>query len=138
MRYSTVLFPWLCLLAVSLGCSSGGEFPTAPVKGKVTYKGKEVPNGTVMFVPDKGPAATGEIGKDGTYTLATYGKDDGAVMGRHKVTITALEAMGDQLPEARSPTPGSILPDKYLNQDTSGLTFEVKSGDNVANFEIGD
>lgn len=133
-----VLLAGVCLLALSSGCSGGGGFPTAPVTGKVTSKGKEVPNGTVLFIPDSGPAATGEIGKDGTYSLGTYGKTDGAVLGHHKVAITALEEMGDALLEARSPTPASILPNKSLNQDTSGLTFDVKSGDNVANFEIKD
>lgn len=133
MKWSVVC---LFLVALLSGCSGGGEFPTSPVKGKVTYKGKALPTGTVMFVPDSGPPAYGNIDKEGNYTLGTYGEKDGAVMGKHKVSITALEEMGDVLPEARSGTPPSLIPDKYSNIDNSGLTFEVKSGDNEANFEL--
>lgn len=127
---------WLLGLAACWGCSRGGELPTAPVTGKVTYKGKPVPSGTVMFVPEKGPAATGEIAKDGTYTLSTYSKNDGAVLGKHKIAITALADMGDRLPEEQSPLPPPLIPDKYLNQDTSGLTAEIKEGPNTVDLDL--
>jgi hypothetical protein len=109
-----------------LGCSKKTGMPTAPVVGKVTYRGKPVPTGTVMFTPDEGPAATGNIAPDGTYRLTTYREGDGAVIGRHKVTITALQDMGNLLPEQRSPTPPPLVPVKYLSAETSGLTAEVK------------
>jgi hypothetical protein len=55
-----------CLpLAVALllvGCSGETRFSTAKVRGKISYRNKPVPNGTVMFVPEGDlPAATGEI-----------------------------------------------------------------------------
>jgi len=125
--------------AVAIGCTKKGGLATAPVSGKVTYRGKAVPTGTVMFVPSEGPAATGEIGTDGTYKLTTCHPDDGAVIGKHKVTITALQGMGDALPEQRSPTPPPLIPAKYLNDETSGLTAEVKAGTkNEVNFELKD
>ncbi len=131
-------------LAVSVlltiaGCAKKGGMETAPVSGKVMYRGKALPTGTVMFVPGEGPAATGEIGKDGTYKLTTYRPDDGAVIGTHKVTITALQGMEGALPEVRSGTPGPLVPAKYLNGDTSGLTAEVKpKTNNEVNFELKD
>ena len=130
----------LCLLSLVLlfGCTRGGDLPTAPVSGKVTYKGKPVPSGTVMFVPEKGPPATGEIGKDGSYSLGTYGKNDGAVLGKHKIAVTAVADMSDRLPEDRNPLPPPIVPSKYLSQDTSELTFEVKQGKNVADLDLKD
>lgn len=130
----------ICIFVVALaflaGCSSKRGLETAPVSGKVTYKGKPLPNGTVMFVPGEGPAATGEIDKDGNYQLTTYAAGDGAVLGNHKVSITALADIGSALPEQRNPTPPSLLPAKYLSHDTSGLTVEVKRGNNEANFEL--
>ena len=87
--------------AVLAGCSKNGGLITAPVKGKVTFKGKPLPNGTVMFVPGEGPAATGEIGSDGAYRLTT-GSIDGAVLGNHKISITALADIGSALPEQRN------------------------------------
>jgi hypothetical protein len=104
----------------------------------VTYKGKPVPTGTVMFVPEKGPAATGEIGKDGTYSLSTYGKNDGAVLGKHKIAVTALADMSGRMPEDRNPLPPPIVPEKYLDQDRSGLTAEIKEGPNTVNLELKD
>ena len=130
--------PWLLALAICWGCAKSGELPTAPVTGKVTYKGKPVPNGTVMFVPEKGPAATGEIGTDGTYTLTTYSKNDGAVLGKHKIAVTALADMSGRMPEDRNPLPPPIVPEKYLDQDKSGLTREIKEGPNTVNLELKD
>jgi hypothetical protein len=123
-------------LSFLAGCSSKRGLETAPVKGKITFKGKPLPNGTVMFVPGEGPAATGEIDKDGNYRLTTYSTGDGAVLGNHKVSITALADIGTALPEQRNPLPPSLVPDKYLSHETSGLTFEVKRGNNEANFEL--
>ena len=132
------------LVAVSLllfiaGCAKKGGLETAPVSGKVTYRGKALSTGTVMFVPGEGPAATGEIGNDGTYKLTTYKTDDGAVIGLHKVTITALQGMDGALPELRSGTPGPLVPAKYLNAESSGLTADVKpKTNNEVNFDLKD
>lgn len=129
----------LATMAFVAGCSSSGGLPTAKVTGKVTYRDKPVPNGTVMFVPegDK-PAATGEIQPDGTYELSTYGAGDGAVLGPHTVMITAVAEMADALPEQRSGTPALLVPLKYANNNTSGLTAEVKDEPNTFNFDLKD
>jgi hypothetical protein len=132
-----ILLPLLVLVLIS-GCGSSG-LTTAPVRGKITYKGKPVPNGTVTYVPDGDkPAATGEIQPDGTYVLTTYDSGDGAVLGKHSIMIIAQEDMAGRLPEERSPTPGLIVPEKYTNFAGSGLTAEVKQGDNVFDFELKD
>jgi len=124
---------------IASGCSSKSGLETAPVSGKVTYRGKALPTGTVMFVPTAGPAATGEISSDGSYKLTTYAAGDGAVIGSHKVTITALQGMGDALPEQRSATPPPLVPAKYLSDTTSGLVAEVKpKTKNEVNFDLKD
>ena len=139
MRATVLLFSALLAAAVISGCGKKGGLETAPVSGKVTYRGKPLTTGTVMFVPGEGPAATGEINSAGVYKLTTYTSGDGAVIGKHKVTITALQGMGDALPEQRSPTPPPLIPAKYLNDGTSGLTAEVKPGtNNEVNFELTD
>jgi hypothetical protein len=125
-------------LMLVVGCGPKGDMATAPVKGKVTYNGAPLPSGTVMFVPEQGPAATGEIRPDGTYSLGTYGTNDGAVLGNHKVSITAIADMGDMLPEAQSPTPPPLVPQKYLSHESSGLVVEVKSGTNEVDFDLTD
>lgn len=118
-----------------LGCNSD-RLPTAPVRGKVTYQGKELTHGTVMFVPEKGPAATGEIQRDGTYVLKTYRDGDGAVLGRHTVAITVLEDTSGRLPEERTPLPKMLLPPKYSNNKQSGVTANVEDKDNVIDLPL--
>ncbi len=131
-------FSLVASLTLAVGCGPKGDRATAPVKGQITYNGEPLPTGTVMFVPEQGPAATGEIRPDGTYSLGTYGTNDGAVLGNHKVSITAIADMGDMLPEAQSPTPPPLIPQKYLSHESSGLVAEVKSGTNELNFDLTD
>jgi hypothetical protein len=124
----------VCLLA---GCGSG-QLKTAVVRGTVTFNGKAVPNGTISFVPASGPTATGEIQPDGSYTLTTYHKGDGAVLGQHTVVIVALEDMSKRLPEERNPLPPPIIPLKYTSLATSDLRADVKDEENTINFSLED
>jgi hypothetical protein len=124
----------VCLLA---GCGENRP-KTAVVQGTVTYKGKPVPNGSVNFVPAEGPAATGEIGPDGSYRLTTFRKGDGAVLGTHKVVIVAMQDVSGQAVEARSPLPPPIVPVKYTSLATTDLTAEVKDQENTINFDLKD
>jgi hypothetical protein len=105
----------LCLAIVGCGSLSTAQgAPTLPVKGKVTYKGKPLTKGTITFQPEgAGKDATGEIQPDGTFVLTTYKKDDGAVVGKHRVTIDKTDA---------------TVPAKYGGPGTSKLDVEVSSG----------
>jgi hypothetical protein len=141
------------LLAMVLtGCSGGPRL--GKVSGKVTFKGKPVPTGTIMFYPDAGPAAVGAIGPDGTYTLTTIKPGDGAVVGSHRVTIQAttvgpgsladpssfeeeLQFAQRQDPKAKVLVPGKvewIVPEKYSRPDTTDLTATVQPGTNSIDF----
>ncbi|MDR3622851.1 MAG: hypothetical protein P4L85_26090 [Paludisphaera borealis] len=84
---------------------------TVPVQGKVTYKGKPLTHGTVVFEPDAGREAHGEIGPDGGYTLSTFKAGDGAVAGKHRVSISGLNKKD--------------LPLKYHAPSSSAIEFEV-------------
>jgi hypothetical protein len=78
-----------CALAVG-GCSSGAPYAEssrkeATVTGRVTSQGKPVTTGKVIFDPaninrPNEPAATAEIGKDGTYEVKT-------LIGANRVTV---------------------------------------------------
>ena len=128
----------LCTAVLLCGCSQRGE-ATAIVRGKVTYNGKPVPNGTVNFIPTRGATtATGEIHPDGSYALTTYKPGDGAVLGTHKVVVVAMQDMGNRLPENRTPLPPPIVPVKYTSLATSDLTAEVEKKENTINFDLRD
>lgn len=126
------------LALVFAGCG-GGQERTAQVNGKVTYNNNPVTHGTVTFVPESGgPPATGEIKPDGSFSMTTYSSGDGAVLGKHKVVIVAMEDMEGKLPEARNPTPPPIVPAKYTSPSTTPLTTEVKDEDNEPVFDLKD
>ncbi len=90
MNRIRVLAAWLILSALVLplvGCSEPEK--TAKVSGKVTYKEKPVPGGTVTFINDKGKIGSATIESNGTYSSSNVpyghvkvGKEMGKEMGR--------------------------------------------------------
>jgi hypothetical protein len=139
-----------------LGCSEGPEL--GEVEGRVTFQGQPVTQGMVIFQPKNGPAAIGEIDKEGHFTLTTLSPGDGALVGDHQVAIQATtvgagqiaepESMEEELNAARaggSPgkylVPGKVqwlVPEKYSRAESSGLTATVNPGQNVVDFELPD
>lgn len=132
-----------------LGCGSGLP-ETAPVTGKVTINGQAVQSGKITFYPAEGRPAMGEIGSDGTFRLTTFADGDGAVLGKHKVTIKATQVTGtppprsfeEELARAKEKTPMTasvvewIVPEKYARQESTPLEREVKRGENLINFVL--
>lgn len=125
--------PAILIAAVTLlfvGCHRGPQL--APVTGKVMYNGQPLSFGVVQFQSASGQPARGEIQSDGTFSLSTYRPGDGAVVGTHRVRVTCYES---QRPGTK-PTGGeqtlgkSLIPLNYTLFDQSGLTAEVKAGEN--------
>jgi hypothetical protein len=104
---------------VLVGCEA--EPPQlAPVHGNVYFKKAPLGGGIIVFTPDAvrngdGPISHAEIQPDGSYVLSSD-RGMGAVPGWHLVTITAFG-------EGASP-----LPDRYGDPEQSGLSFEIKPG----------
>jgi hypothetical protein len=111
---------------VVAGC--GPEFPLAEVSGKVTVNGKPLPEGTVLFVPQAGPAGVSDLGEDGSYKMQSRKPGDGALIGIHKVAI--MPPFRPKLANAPK------VPSKYRDPSTSGLTAEVKKGENHLDFDL--
>lgn len=138
---SNIISTCVVLLALSVisGCAEQiDKKPTAPVKGVVTYEGKPLETGEVVFFPDSGEQiAHGKIQPDGSFQLTTYEEGDGAFPGTHKVTIISerdMEGVSAEDPEAALEP--SFIPLKYNMQKTSGLTAVVKEGGNEINFDL--
>ena len=129
-------------VALLMGC--GPDYPDCvPVSGKVTFEGEPVTQGTITFYPDGGRAAMGEIQPDGTYVLTTFEPGDGAVPGRHTVTIKSTEVSGapaptsfeEELAMGQGDAAGAafapadqirwLVPESFSRRETSGLEAEV-------------
>ncbi len=97
-----------------------------PVQGKVTQRGKPLTFGAVIVQPDVGPPAIGTIQPDGSFRLATEGRE-GVVVGKHKVAITCYdtEAPG-HAPDPKGRLGKLLIPSKYIHTQTSGLVVDVK------------
>lgn len=147
------------LAAVTLlcfGCSSEklDRPPLYKVSGVVTYKGEPVTGADITFV-NEGRSAFGRTNDKGEYKLTTFSSNDGAVEGKHSVSIVQIPivaptaALPDVESEAYQPPgigeatmpegPKSTLPKKYADVASSGLVGVVnKEGDNVINFDLTD
>jgi hypothetical protein len=135
MPRNVLLVPLLFGFGALAGCSNGR--PVARVSGVVTYGGKPVPHGTVLFMPaDSGPPAYGNLDADGHYTLSTYSHGDGAVLGKHSVRITAREPLTPEMLNNAAITPKQLVPSKYGDPRTSNLTAEVEKRDNQIDFTL--
>ncbi|HEY1375886.1 MAG TPA: hypothetical protein VGF55_03795 [Gemmataceae bacterium] len=75
------------------GCAQPGM---APVKGRVMFKGRPVPDAAVTFNPvpqtqgalESGKPGTGWTNAEGQFTLSTYKPYDGAFVGQHRVAVS--------------------------------------------------
>lgn len=133
-------FPFLVGLAVLLLFSTGcgtGRSKLARVSGKVTYKGQPVSNAVITFLPSaSSPPATADIQADGTYSLRTPNVGEGAVLGSHVVVmVTRWQGLATGTEEHKPPSL-VVIPPKYSDPSTSGLTAEVQEGDNTINFDL--
>jgi len=124
-------------LVLAAGCSGGGggsKFATAEVSGKVLFKGKPLPGGSVSFLPDKtgGVAATATIDEQGNYKIT-------APVGPVRISVDNRMLQqkaphGHILKRPGADDPSLIkgqyvaLPEKYYSPDSSGLTYTVEGG----------
>lgn len=150
---SRALLHIVCIAAagIMLGCGSGGGISgTAPVSGKVTYKGQPVAGASIGFYSDaaEGRVAVATSGADGSYELMTL-DSKGALPGKYSVTVKKTEippeltkevSMEEAAANANKPLPlpKELLPSKYGTPANSPLKFEIKSGSNTIDLPLAD
>ena len=155
-------FTILCLCLV-MGCGTAVD-PTYQVTGTVTLDGKPVDGAVISFVPqtptDVTDAAAGTTKPDGTYVLSTFVAGDGAKDGQYAIRVSkyvnkdgsVVETEPEPAPGAEpvrfegygkganpmtsAPLPKNVLPKKYEQQETSGLSFKVEKKPNIYNIEL--
>jgi hypothetical protein len=119
------------------GCGRSGP-TTIPIRGEVTFKGaplKDVPQGLVHYIPKSsdGRQASGRLQPDGSFVLTTLQNGDGVMPGEYDIVVSAYSARAElsreQVEAAHGvvPKPGLIIPEKYTEPTTSGLSDTVNS-----------
>jgi hypothetical protein len=126
-----------CVLLLTTGCGgSKRSVEHVNVTGKVTYNGKPVTGGQIMFVSKDGFASTGRIDENGNYTI-------NAPLGEVKITVDnrMLQSQNPMAMKAREhkragrpgysaegePIQGKYveIPDKFTKAETTPLTWTV-------------
>ncbi|MFH1300687.1 MAG: carboxypeptidase-like regulatory domain-containing protein [Planctomycetota bacterium] len=160
MRFAFVFkktFLAAILLFLFTGCGGGdtgdgfsGE--RGQVSGTITLDGQPLEEGCqVIFIAQEGSyTAGGLVQADGKYTL-TYSDPNGLPTGIYEVQLTApIEPQSDapadptKMAESIQLGPKKVsgaanhdpFPSKYASATTSMLKFDVKPGENTADFKL--
>jgi hypothetical protein len=115
-------------LGLLVGCGSG-EPSTYRVSGTVSWQGRAVEDGDIIFTPKDGGAAprAGKIAA-GSYELR-------AASGQHRVEIFATRESGQPDPVMNAKPRDQYIPAQYNSQST--LSAAVQAGDaNQIHFDL--
>src|SRR5262245_3750967 len=150
------------LLSVALawvvfaGCSYSSRPTTYRVTGTVTMQGKPVAGAAVIFVPTAadGEAASAITDSEGKYALTTWQAGDGARPGEYRVKVSkqdvaavdpskmvknlSIEEEQKIYVENKKPPPPakSLIPSKYLDESSSGLSHTVPNSSSTFDIEL--
>jgi hypothetical protein len=122
MRFNTAISNWAVFVAAltcftMTGC--GDSRPKrVPISGSVVIDGAPLKAGSIMFIhPDSRPSI-GSIDPSGHFTLSCYEPGDGAIIGKHRVKVTACQALSERSNQWYAPK-------KYADANSSGLEVDV-------------
>lgn len=137
VRWACGSFLLICLLVSSEGCGSGKKksIKHQEVTGKVTYQGKAVTGGRVVFFNEEGFNGEGVIDESGNYSIS-------APVGNVKIMVDNKMLQSGQREAATKgagPRPGGEepkpikgkyvqLPQQYSQPDKTDLSYTVKDG----------
>ncbi|MBL9165427.1 MAG: hypothetical protein JNL18_22055 [Planctomycetaceae bacterium] len=122
------------VVALLLGCDAGAPVACHPVRGSVTRDGKPVGEALVVLHPvvesaaltQKPMAFTDDAGQ---FAVTTFQRGDGAPVGEYRVTVVqrAPKRVGEEMVREGP----NVLPKRFSEPTTSGLTATIIAGDNV-------
>lgn len=149
---------WFCLMIAvpwwGGGCGGkqqNGNLPeTYSVSGVVTWQGQPLDGAILNFQRvDGSRGAVGRTNAQGKYRLTTFKSNDGVVPGEYHVVIVKYEIPPATPSQSEDETPPAaniakieeteeknLLPARYANPRTSGLTATVTEGKNIIDFHL--
>jgi hypothetical protein len=148
-----LILKMVCLtiaLASLSGC--GRHSPPATVEGTLRLNGKPLDNCLITFLPEPGqgakePLSTAVTDRQGAYHLRFDNQQEGAAVGRHRVTVQDLSAssgvvrrdhgtadadVNENAPAVRR----SRIPQPYMSPNGTPLRKEVKADHQVIDLDI--
>jgi hypothetical protein len=133
---TSVVLGGFALAGGAAGCNSGPAI--GDVKGRVTFEGKPVTEGSVSFFnPSLGTGADAPLQGDGMFVIKTQAR--GLPVGEYIVFITPetyLDKSDPTTPPARVEKNPPDIPKKYRRQGTTPLKATVEAGNNEFHFEM--
>jgi hypothetical protein len=133
---------WLLVLAV-VGASGCGR-QAAVVEGKVTYKGRDVSGGTLVFLGPDGKEHATVVRPNGTFRFESPVTGEVKVLYRKPDVALAKgkPPVGVAVPDAGSGLPAPPLPvktlKKYANPTTTDLTVTITAGTHPCQLDLAD
>lgn len=141
---------------VLTGCSNSSRPSTYRVTGTVIMQGKPVAGAVITFVPtsNEGEAASAITDSEGKYALTTWRAGDGARPGEYRVKVSKQEqttvdpskmvknlSIEEEqkiyVESKKLPPPAkSLIPSKYQDESSSGLSHTVPKGSSTFDIEI--
>lgn len=117
----------LLLVAASSGCGGGNSPPRYHIAGNVTFAGKPVPVGAILFTPDgakdKSSVAGYAMIKNGKYNTSAEGK--GVSGGPQIVHITGFDGVSSELWPHGKPLVPEYVTKMDLSKEKTTLDFDV-------------
>jgi hypothetical protein len=135
------IVPLVLLVTASAGCGSG----LVPAEGLVLLDGQPLAGATVTFMPQaEGRPASAVTGADGRFKAALPDGKGGLAPGEYRVVVMlvkqAVLASGGEAAETASggggPPVEYIVPQRFGNPETSGLTASLSRGATDLRFEL--
>lgn len=114
-----------------LACGCGEK--VGSISGKVTYKDKPIPVGTVTFFAQKNRVVFAELEENGSYLV------ENVPVGEAEITVETPNVQPFVAAPGQPPPPPGVLspaytrpniriPDRYVDRTQSGLKLDVQEG----------
>jgi hypothetical protein len=112
------------LLCCAIGCGGAGY-----ISGVVKLKGEPLDGGSIITFHREGRGYSGAIDKTGAYTIS-----DPVPPGPAKISVFTPPMI--LAPGQTAPPKTMQVPAKYADPEKSGLTYEVRSGQQTHDLDL--
>ena len=148
---SQLVMTVVVIVGITGGCGPKRP-PLGRVSGTVRFDGKPVANGAIIFeVPGNRPAS-GKIVEGALRDITTFDSGDGVPVGTARVAVHAFATSATQQkaavpefekdgqevidPKGYMKGPDSLIPARYNDPASSGISFTIQPGENSINLDL--